>query len=229
MKVAIVLPTRGLVFTEVEEAIELMRSYCDVRVFRTRNLPIPDAQNTLIELALAVNPDYVLFLEEDTVPPKEALNALVKANADIAFIDYGVNGWSCSARLKNGTILWCGFGCTLVKASVFKKLNKPYFRTDKSFRLNDWKWIDTPMKYGGQDIWFCMKARERGFQLGQVQGECKHLAMAKEGIAGINSGQHVIVQKSTIKKWQIIDMPDSLTEQLEIANVETIGNNPQAV
>lgn len=224
MKIAVILPTRGMVFTLVEHAIECMRlSQEGVLIFRSWDLGIPEAQNTLVDEALKVNPDYLLFIEEDTVPPMGFLEDLLDAKADIAFIDYGVNGWSCSARDKlTNEILWCGLGCTLVKREVFDKLEKPYFRTDKSLRLNDWKWIDNPMKYGGQDIWFFTHAREAGYTLTQVEGECQHLQLDSVATREINDGRHVISAKSTIQKHQVIDKPERLDDNTDI------GNTPHA-
>lgn len=229
---SIVLPTRGLIFTEVENAIEEIRQYGfgRVEVFRSIGLSIPDCHNQLTEEALAINPDYILFLEEDTVPPQGALlsmfRAMSGAKADISFIDYAVNGWACSVKDSEGNILWCGVGCTLVKADVFKKLEKPYFRNDKSLSLNQdtyFQWLDIPNKYGGQDIWFCCKAREAGFKIVQAEGECKHMRIDSLGIAGVNNGFHAISQKPTIINRSVYP----LTFKDELDNNESIEINSQ--
>ena len=222
MKIAIILPTRGLVFTEVEIAIEKMRQEHWAHVYRSFNRGIPDGHNYLTEQALRTKPDYLFFIEEDTVPPDEALQQLLLADADIAFIDYAVNTWSCSARTSAGTILWCGLGCTLVKRHVFDKLSKPYFRTDKTLRLNDNTWVDRPAKYGGQDIWFCTQARNNGYSIEQVPGECRHLQLAERGAAGVNAGVHNIIQRLPISKQQIVELTSDETH----ATV-TVGNTPR--
>ena len=205
--IAIILPTRGMVFTEVENAIEDARRFNNIIVYRSWNLPIPDAQNYLTEQALKDREVTDLwFIEEDTIPPDGALEKLKDANADIACIDYSVNQYGCVARdKKTNEILWCGFGCTLVKREVFEKLEKPWFRTDKTLRLNDWQWIDNSAKYGGQDIWFGCKAREAGFKIQQVEGECKHLSLVALGQKGYNDGCHLIVIKPKIQKRQYIE------------------------
>lgn len=225
MKIAVVLPTRNLLFTEVEQQIEKMRSAHGIAVFRSWDKGIPDAQNYLIEQALATNPDYVLFIEEDTIPTDTALADMLAEDADIAFVDYGVNGWSCSAKNQDGTLLWCGMGCTLVKKEVFDKLEKPYFRTDKVLRLNDWTWQDRINKYGGQDIWFCCKAREAGFKIKQAKGECRHMQIDSLAQRGVNNGRHVVSQKPVIGKWQVIT--EELTNDNVIDNVTLSGNPPQ--
>lgn len=237
MRIAVVLPTRGLVFTEVEEAIEKARwtfishmKKVEIRVFRSTSLPIPESHNHLTEVALSnYSPEYIWFIEEDTVPPRNALYDLIKADADIAFIDYSINGWACAAKTPE-EILWCGLGCTLVKADVFKKLEKPYFRTDKSLSLNDdtyFQWLDQPNKYGGHDIWFFSKAREAGFKLVQVPGECKHMQIHALGTSAINDGLHIISQKRKIEKHMVYERP--LTFSTRSDNNTDIGNTPDTV
>jgi hypothetical protein len=212
MSVAVILPTRGLVFIEVEEAIQQnLRGY-DYEVFRSFTLPIPECQNVLVQKALDAGAKYLWFVEEDTVPPERAFVEMVKVNADIACIDYAVQGTSCTARDKEtDELLWCGLGCTLVKREVFEAMDKPYFRTDMSLRLNDWAnkkndWIPVPphRQYGQQDVWFCRQAVEKGFAIVQVKGECRHLELVALGVREHNHGLHVIKEKRNIESQQFI-------------------------
>ncbi len=239
MRIAIILATRGLVFTEVEEAIETLRhtyvNYTEpikIRVFRSYNLVLPESQNFLTQVALeSFDPDYLFFIEEDTVPPLSALTRLLKAKSDIACIDYGVNGYSCTAReRKTNELLWCGLGCTLIKKEVFNKLEYPWFRSDQSLRLNDWKWVPNTNPYGGQDIWFCMQAREKGFTIKQIEGEAKHLRLDSLGKPETNKGLHQISQKPVITKQQVIDIPEEhdwyFTINRKSDTVKSIGNLP---
>ena len=232
MKLSVVLPTRGLIFTEVMEQLEKIRhtsirmnETVDMHIFFSKDLGIPDALKTLVDRALAINPEYLLFIEEDTVPPDEALRFLVNAEADVAFIDYSVNGWACSATYTTGEILWCGLGCTLVRASVFQELPRPYFRTDKSLSLNEetyFQWKDIPNKYGGQDIWFFTQVREAGFSLVKVSGECRHLRLVSLARLGVNNGRHVIAPKPTIVNYKKYEKP--LTSGRSVDDNVHIGN-----
>jgi hypothetical protein len=210
MKIAVILPTRGLVFAEVEHFIEKQRGSYDITVYRSWNRTLPDAQNYLVEKALGDKPDYLFFVEEDTVMPPDALDLLLLENSDIACIDYGVNGWSCTARERETKeLLWCGMGCTLVKREVLEAMEKPYFRSDLSLRLNDWKWVPNREPYGQQDIRFCMMAREKGFKISQVPGvEAKHMRLDQLGRIETNKGLHQLSQKSIIAKQQYVDIPE---------------------
>ena len=202
--IAVLCPSRGLVFTETDILIDKVVNHFDSQVFRSYDKKIPDAQNFLVEEALKTESTYFLFLEEDNVPTFEQVKEMVNRDVDIAFVDYGVGGWSCGAKNDKGEILWCGLGVTLIKRKVFEKLDRPWFRIDKSLRLNDNKWIDVPMKYGGHDIWFFTKAREAGFKITQVAGEAIHLRLDKLGTKEINNGLHIIEKKPSISKLQVI-------------------------
>lgn len=163
----------------------------------------------MVEKALADGCSHLMFVEEDTVMPDGGFERLLAANADIACIDYAVAGYSCITRDKNtNEVLWCGLGCTLVKREVFDTLEKPYFRSDKALLLNDWPnitWIDPGAQaYGGQDIYFCMTAREKGFKIEQVEGEAEHLKLNNLGRSEVNKGLHVISRKEKISKHQTL-------------------------
>jgi len=210
-KIGIVLPTRGLVFTRVEQAIEPFRKKHDITVYRSYDLPIPEGHNRLTEEALADGCDYIWLIEEDTVPPAGSLEKMMQANSDIACVDYGVSGWGCVTKDSNGQILWCGLGCTLVKREVFERLEKPFFRTDKTLRLNDWTWQDLPADYvknkvyGTLDIWFCCQARKAGFKITQIEGEAVHLQLENLGQRATNNGIHQIVERKKIENKQTLN------------------------
>ncbi len=204
--IGVVLPSRGLIFAEVMESlIENLQGY-DYKIYQSIGLGIPHGHNNATERALADGCSHIWFVEDDTVAPPDALGRMLHAEGDIVAIDYGVNGWSCIARAKiDSEILWCGLGCTLVKRKVFEELERPYFRDDMQLRLNDWKWIPAPKnRYGGQDIWFCCKAREKGFKIQQIQGECKHLKLDSLAPPEQNIGGHVISEKPKIEKHQFL-------------------------
>lgn len=211
MIIGVILPTRGLVYTKVEQAIEDMRKDFEIRVYRSWNLPIPDGHNHLAKQALSEGCELLFLIEEDTVPQKGALKSLIEADSDIACIDYGVSGWGCVTKNAKGEILWCGLGCTLVKRKVFEKMTYPYFRADKTLRLNDWTWQDLPeeyiktKQYGSLDIWFCDQARKLGFTIAQVEGECEHLELVTLGERETNNGLHIIKARPEITKNQIVE------------------------
>lgn len=209
--IGIVLPTRGLVFSQVLEAIEREREGQNVKLYLSHDLSIPDGHNQLVKEALLDGCEHIWLIEEDTIPPPGALKRLYSAKKDIACIDYAVSGWGCVTRNQNNEILWCGLGCTMVKRKVFEAMEYPYFRVDKSLRLNDWRWIDLPKdyldnkNYGSLDIWFCTQARRLGFTIHQMEGECVHLELKRLGKRGANHGLHLIENRPRIINKQILN------------------------
>ena len=191
-----------MVFTETMVALLKELDGYDYKIYMSWDKHIPDAHNYLVGRALDEGADYVLLLEEDVVMPEGSLKEMI-GKGDIVTIDYGVNGWSCITTYQ-GENLWCSTGLTLVKREVFEALEKPYFRSDKSLLLNDWpeiKWIDAgEQAYGGHDIYFGIKAREKGFKITKVDGEARHLRLESLGRPEINKGLHQIADKEKISK-----------------------------
>jgi hypothetical protein len=211
IKIAVLIPSRGLVFAEVIDSLHKNLEKYNHTIRSTWNLVIPDSFNFLVNEALAdKDVTHILTCEEDTVIPDKGLDALIVLNSDIACIDYGVQGWGCVTRdSKTNEVLWCGLGCTLIKRKVFEAMEAPYFRSDKVLLLNYWpelRWIDAGKQaYGGQDIYFCVTAARLGFKINQVvSAECKHLKLEELGRPEINKGLHKIGVKDTISKRQTI-------------------------
>ena len=210
MKIGVCLPTRGMVFSKTVQALEEQRINYDITVYYSHDLPIPKGHNSLCEKALKDGNEYIFFLEEDVVIPTGTLEKLLAVHADIACIDYGVSGWSCITKNKEGEILWCGLGATLIHRRVFEALEMPYFRADMALHLPDMVWKQLPEEYvknrnyGNLDIWFFSKAKEKGFKIVQVEGECEHLQLVELGQKGINEGIHKITEKERIKNHQVL-------------------------
>lgn len=214
--IGIITPTRGMVFTETMQFVEDTRyTYPHVRHFMTWGMPIPDCFNAATERAFA-DPriEYLWFLEEDTVPPATTLDKLLAAmqDFDIAACDYGFNGgYNTIARSSiNDSILFTGFGCTMMRRSVLEKMPHPFFRADRSFNISSGQWYATdPLRvYGQFDIDFCSRARKEGFTITQVEGECRHLKLEQLGAKEINNGCHIISEKDRISRQLTLPLVD---------------------
>jgi len=182
----------------------------------THDLPIPDCDERVAEMALATGAEYVWFVEEDVIPPAGALAASFRTlidGFDIAAVDYPVgaaeDGWGCLVRKDgDGEILWCGLGATLIRREVFEKLPQPWFATDTRYiKRGGGVWEPAPQvlpnekRYGQQDIYFCMTLREAGFRIGQVPDmTASHAKVEAYGEQGTNVGFHTISIRDTILK-----------------------------
>jgi len=126
----------------------------------------------LIEQALEVNTDYVLWLDSDMMFPPTTLLRLLNHNEDLvgcnymkraypfkttAFID--TKDWDSWIPIQYGDLQEAeavGLGCCLMKTSVFKKLKKPYFEYTYQEKTQDW---------GGEDFTLFKKLKKEGFDL----------------------------------------------------------------
>lgn len=201
--------SRGLMMSRTAESIDRNKEtiYGFWMTEYTHDLPIPDAQNQVTEQALKHNPEYIWYVEEDVVPPFNALKKMVEysitEDCPVVSAWYRLNGGLKSFEIAdNGTLLFSGLGCLLVKTSALRQLEKPYFRTDtvwtpdyhegKLIRSND---REGAINYGKQDIHFFGTLHEAGIVPRFIDIECLHLIVKKYGEPRSNNGSHVIVPK----------------------------------
>lgn len=216
------IPTRGTVHTPVIEAV--MKNEPDYTRF-TSNQGIPDCMNSLVNMFFNSHAQYLWVVEEDTVPPENALDEMLKIDQSIptiVAIDYPQPKGNSTALYTNGWELQSvGLGCTLIPRTVFSSLwstfkcfhNSPihvssYFRTDIVFSLNKKEWIQHPPTYkgyGGHDVLFSTMALQSECQLAVLPHlQCQHLRITPNNNRESNDGTHTIsplpsiVEHSTI-------------------------------
>ncbi len=117
-----------------------------VEIFR-RGMSLEDAQTSMVEEALGVGAEYILFIEDDTEPP---LNVMVELGRVLETSDAMACGGIYTTRTeapepivymgpgqgaywnwKVGDVFPCwsiGFGCLMIKMEVFRQMDKPWFR-----------------------------------------------------------------------------------------------------
>lgn len=211
--VAICLPSRGLIHSRTVEAVvaalDVAQAQERVRCvgwFLTHDLPIPDCHEATAERALAAGAEYVWFVEEDMVPPPDALTALLDTReatgAGIVTIDYPVGEHptqSAVMHTEDGSVFWCGLGCTLIHADVFALVARPWFRASHPGVFirygadKPWHWEDSSVVYGGQDVWFCHQALLAGIVIAEVSGmRAGHARLRSWGQPLTNQGAHTV-------------------------------------
>lgn len=200
-----VLPTRATLFTEVLESIERERGVYGIALFPSHDLPVPDAFNILTEKALKSGCEYIWFIEEDTVPPKNCLSSMLRAldsnrNAGAAIVEYPLFGGHSTLVQNERTKenMWSGLGCTLIPSWIFREMKKPWFRSDLAFLINKeaWETVDPAKQYGLYDVRFFCEMRKLGYSIVQVPGVCRHLQLQKTGATQNNQATHVVSLKS---------------------------------
>lgn len=204
MDIAVCIPSRGLIYAEVIEAVwrELAGHDGDIGLFFTYNLPIPDCFNALAKQAYTW--EAIWFVEEDTVPPKGSLKAMIglmgRGFMQVA-IDYPVSlsGASTVYRIRKD-VMFTGLGCALINTRVFHELPFPWFDTSRSYQIcmqggsvTMLRETDIPYEYGGNDVAWGLKLNNAGYRIGVVEGmECRHLRIKEPGKIMNNDGCHLI-------------------------------------
>lgn len=148
------------------------------------------SRNLIIKYFLENNYDYLLSLDQDVIPPKDVIEKLLKFQKDIiSGVYYGfflIDGvkklrpllyeYTEDGRKRNLNldevkdeklikVKECGAGCLLVKKDVLKKVK---------FGL-------LPDKTTTDDVYFCHKAREAGYEIFAYTGvKAKHLVLGRK-------------------------------------------------
>lgn len=169
---------------------------------------VADAQNLAVKEALDKGFEYVFFVEDDIVIPRNALVKLLHHDAEVvggfyyrkylplesAGMHYREDGTPGPIEnFKIGDIihdtLVLPMGCTLIKTDVFKRMEFPYFK--------EYTVMDRPTLTS--DTYFCEKARQVGVDIITDTGvQCLHIDKQR----GIIYGHPEIVdlEKNQIKE-----------------------------
>jgi len=176
----------------------------------TKNVKIAEARNLIIDKALGLNCDYILFLDTDHIVPIDMLFRLIalmehakvasglicRRRGELDVIGYVKDeGWH-KVDIKPNTGFYfvdsCAFGCTLIDMSVFAELVKPYFYDDVCFA------DEGTSRFRG-DTYFCMNVRQLG-----------HKVIIDSGIEVGHIGEPYVVYPSTCMKLKEIVASDIL-------------------
>lgn len=186
-KVAVCLPTFDHVHTGFAVSLAMMFStrHAHMTLINHRSSLIHKARDLLVAEALKGDPDYILFLDSDLHFPRWTLGRLLSLEKDVVGASY-VNRTpphqlmvkplpGMESMVINGgvhEVATIPTGCLLVKADVFRKLGRPYFRSP-SFEVND----ATPVYLAeylppemrpitiGEDVNFCAQVRQLGYKV----------------------------------------------------------------
>lgn len=157
------------------------------RVARSANLnfmnihghtPVDAARNAAVVHLLESGANWLLQLDNDTVPPIDLLNVFTEmGDRKIVGLPY------ISLQFGAGNLVWCagkkltegyrmltelppgwsevdfiGAGCLLVHRDVFLALGDPWFECPRAVELRE-------RTYAGEDGSFCQKAQAKGFSI----------------------------------------------------------------
>ena len=215
-----VMPTRGLILTEVQNALDAELASCRQipMILRTYDLSLPVCRNYLIETALKLkNWTHILLLDDDVILPKGGLQELIKLNADISIMDYPiktiVNGKQIGTVVydKDKSVAWAGLGVVLIKRKVFEVLKQPWFvmtqyRTERAQNGKIGFFVGQSQEViqlsGGEDTFFYLQARKEKFSVKVAKKIAQH-AYIENMVSPVSNNryqsQHKIVKRNKIE------------------------------
>lgn len=169
-KIVIGIPTNRLIkpltTLSLLEMVSFSREYSFEFIIETEGLTVEDNRNNIVKKGLKYDPDFILFIDDDMVFPKDTLIKMIATDKDIV----GVNAYSRGGMTTVGKQRISGHGIPkepficesvgtgimLVKVGVFNKIKPPHFNFERDNLYN--------VKLG-EDVNFCRKARTNGFEV----------------------------------------------------------------
>lgn len=176
-RVLIAVPTFENIMPDTFKAIwDMDKGSHEVLFDFVRGYDCASARNNIVQLAKGYNADFLLMVDNDVTPPKDALLNLMSHNHDVVLGYYAHRNKSnddtqktCLCKLgelnytnqftaeeirqkeSNGEYLFRvhggGMGCALIKTSVFDRIAYPWF---------DWvNYRDTKHSLLSEDLYFC--------------------------------------------------------------------------
>jgi hypothetical protein len=202
VKVAVILPSRGLMFSETAE--EIIKNLKDVpyKMYFAHGLPIPACFETPTNEALD-NPTitHLWFVEDDMVLKPNTLKDMLDIDKAVVTANYPTSDkMDCALLTIKGRIVYGGTGCLLVKREVFDELKKPYFRSDIIWSPRNMgnyiKFIGMHRAdgggYGFQDVNFYINLFKLNIPVHKLSYNLKQRKLVSLGKQGSNKGQHII-------------------------------------
>ena len=160
IKLAILVPTRDMVHTHFAYSLtQLVKTTSEVGIdtylYFDSSTILLNQREKLIDEAIKMEADYVLWLDSDMMFPSNVVLKLLAHNKDIVACNYmkrslpmktvaytDLNDWDSWVPMEPQEELvkvkGIGMGCILMKTDVFKKLEKPYFEFRFKEDTKDW-------------------------------------------------------------------------------------------
>lgn len=221
-KVAVILPSRGLIFSQTAEEILANTKGVPHRFFFSHRRPIPACFEEPTNRALAdTEITHLWFVEDDMILPSDVLKQMLDRDLAVMTANYPTTDKADAAVLTiKGRIIYGGTGCTLVKREVFDELKKPYFRDDIAWipkNMGDYiKFTAIKRKdrgYGYHDVNFFMNLFKLEIPVHKLDITLGQRKLKAWGKAGTNDGAHQIDEWHKVKKDRYFTLRKNLPVQ----------------
>jgi len=208
MKLAVVVPSRGLMFSEtLEELLRELQGH-DYELYWSHGKGLPECFNEPTERALADPDTYaVLFVEDDMIIPKGILNKMFSMKYPVVALDYPFQQQGDATTLHDpkGYAYWTGTGFLLVAKQVLEQMEKPIWRTNITFdpfvdkdTIHFWPRKLDKVHYGLHDLRFGLLLYSAGLPVQPMAQTAGQRKLVKLGEAGSNNGAHEIMELTEV-------------------------------
>lgn len=236
MKVAVILPSRGLIFSQTADEILQNVKGIPHKFFFSHQQPIPKCFESPTNRALLDDEiTHLWFVEDDMVLKPDTLRKMLDKDVNAITCDYPVtkDGRGSVFYDNGGSVVFCGTGCLLVKREVFDNIKAPYFTDKVRWNMLNYgealKLVANKNSkgegYGLHDITFCIKLWKTGIIIKVLPIKLGQRRLLSLGKAGSNDGAHnievwtKIVKNKRLKALQ--SQPIALGAKTKLVTVDT--------
>jgi hypothetical protein len=215
-KIAVVLPSRGLVFSKtVEELLTELKPYKH-KIFWSHGRPIPDCFEIPTTEALTDSSfTHLLTVEEDMIIPKGSIKAMLAEKRPYVAYDYPVTGAPSGTVLYDTptTAYFTGCGLMLVEMDIVRRMPLPIWRTNIAWNMkhrSSYVQFDLSLRradYGQQDIAFGLRLYANQIPLYVMPKTIGQRKLVKQGKGMTNEGCHEIKEYYDVTTTKPITEP----------------------
>lgn len=221
MKIAVILPSRGLMFSQTADEILQNLKGVPHRFFFAHRKPLPDCFEEPVNLALE-DPEvtHLWLVEDDMILRPTILREMLDESVAVVTVNYPTTDKGNAAVLSvKGQVIYGGTGCVLVKREVFDELKRPYFRTDiiwipknkgDYIKFMGMKKTEHATDYGLHDVNFYMDLYRLGIPVHTLKNPVGQRKLIALGKAGSNNGAHVIEEWKKVEKDRYFTLKKNL-------------------
>ena len=204
-RLAILLPSRGQVFSRtiesiLREVLSVRDMFTEASIFFAHGITIPEAQQDVIRRSLEWGAHITWLVEEDNYMVPGVLKALLferhhnPINPLVVSCDYykrDGSGWIVP-EWNFAVMKFHAFGCTLVDSEVWRRIGSPYcflgkcleFFNEKGEECEPYQHPEKTHAYGGQDVEFSYqlhKLKIPSWHLSRDKWRCGHVSLISLG------------------------------------------------
>lgn len=213
-KLAIVIPSRGLMFSKtLEDVLRELKGF-EYKLFWSHGKSLPTCFNDPTEQILN-DPDIfaVLYCEDDMILPKGILKKMFDQHYPVVALDYPFKNDGDSTMLHDpaGNAIYSGTGFILIAKSILQALPKPIFRTDtawdtmiKGDALVFWPRTLTKVAYGLHDVNLGITLFANDIPIKPMEQTAGQHKLVKLGAQNTNSGKHLIKDLTKVGRDLVI-------------------------